>query len=66
LRLLRPGGNFLVKTFVGEELNALSLELKGHFRSLQRTRPESTRKGSSELYLCARGFYQESGRFSAG
>lgn len=62
-RLLRPGGNFLVKTFVGEELNALSLELKDHFRSLKRTRPESTRKGSSEIYLCAQGLQKE-GRHS--
>ena len=62
-RLLRPGGNFLVKTFMGEELNALSLELKRHFRSLQRTRPESTRKGSSEIYLCAQGFQREAGDF---
>lgn len=54
--LLRPGGNFLVKTFVGEELNIFSLELKKHFRSVQRTRPEATRRGSSEIYLCAKGF----------
>ncbi|MBI3060039.1 MAG: RlmE family RNA methyltransferase, partial [Deltaproteobacteria bacterium] len=57
--LLRPGGNFLVKTFVGEELKTLSLELERRFRSLQRTRPESTRKGSSEIYLCAQGFRGE-------
>ncbi len=57
-RLLRPGGNFLVKTFVGEELNAFSLELKEHFRSVQGTRPEATRKGSSEIYFCAKGFQE--------
>lgn len=56
-RLLRPGGNFLVKTFVGEELKAFSLELKRHFRSVQRSRPEATRKGSSEIYFCAQGFH---------
>lgn len=55
-RLLRPGGNFLVKTFMGEELNAFSLELKAYFAFVQGTRPEATRKGSSELYLCAKGF----------
>ena len=54
--LLRPGGNFLVKTFVGEELGVFSLELKKSFLSVQRTRPEATRKGSSEIYLCAKGF----------
>lgn len=58
-RLLRPGGNFLVKTFVGEEMHGLSLDLKRHFRLLQRARPESTRKGSSEIYLCAQGFQRE-------
>ena len=60
-QLLRPGGNFLVKSFVGEELKALSAELKRHFRSLQRARPESTRKGSSELYFCGQGFKKEGG-----
>ena len=54
--LLRPGGNFLVKTFVGEELAAFSVELKQNFLSVHRTRPEATRKGSSEIYLCAKGF----------
>lgn len=58
-RLLRPGGTFLVKTFMAEEINTLSSELKGQFRSLQRTRPESSRKGSSEIYLCAQGFHPE-------
>lgn len=54
--LLRPGGNFLVKLFVSEELEGFTLELKGHFRSVHATRPEATRKGSSEIYLCGRGF----------
>jgi len=58
-RLLRPGGNFLVKTFVAEELKDLSLELKRQFRSLQRARPEASRKGSSEIYFCAQGFQRE-------
>lgn len=56
--LLRPGGNFLVKTFVGDELKAFSLELEEYFPSVERTRPEATRKGSSEIYLCARGLRQ--------
>lgn len=55
-RLLRPGGVFLTKCFMAEELKSLSLELEQRFGSLQRTRPESTRKGSSEIYLCAQGF----------
>jgi 23S rRNA (uridine2552-2'-O)-methyltransferase len=55
-RLLRPGGNFLVKSFVAQELQAFFLELKKDFSSVDRTRPEATRKGSSEIYFCARGF----------
>jgi len=58
-RLLRPGGAFLTKCFMAEELKSLSLELQQRFRLLQRTRPESTRKGSSEIYLCAQGFRGE-------
>jgi 23S rRNA (uridine2552-2'-O)-methyltransferase len=59
-KLLRPGGNFLVKTFVGEELNSFSQQLKEYFRSVQRTRPEASRKGSSEIYFCAQGFKKTS------
>jgi len=55
-RLLRPGGNFLVKSFVAEELRDFFIELKRDFSSVERTRPEATRKGSSEIYFCARGF----------
>jgi 23S rRNA (uridine2552-2'-O)-methyltransferase len=54
--LLRPGGSFLVKTFVAEELRDFFQELKEDFASVERTRPEATRKGSSEIYFCARGF----------
>lgn len=54
--LLKPGGNFLVKTFVGQETDALFAHLRQHFHSFQRTRPEATRKGSSEIYFVAKGF----------
>ena len=54
--LLRPGGSFLVKTFVADELRDYFEELKRDFRSVERTRPEATRKASSEIYFCARGF----------
>ena len=55
-RLLKPGGNFLVKTFIGEESTAFFEELKPHFVSLQRTRSKATRKGSSEIYYFGKGF----------
>jgi 23S rRNA (uridine2552-2'-O)-methyltransferase len=55
-RLLCPGGNFLVKCFVAEDLHEFFKALKRDFLSVDRTRPEATRKGSSEIYFCARGF----------
>lgn len=54
--LLRPGGNFLVKTFEGGETRDFYAGLKRLFGSVQRTRPEATRKGSSEIYFIAKGF----------
>jgi 23S rRNA (uridine2552-2'-O)-methyltransferase len=55
--LLRPGGSFLVKGFVNQELHSFTLELKQHFHSVQRTRPEATRQGSSEFYFFAKDFH---------
>lgn len=54
--LLRPRGSLLVKSFIAEELDNFFAELKKDFVSVERTRPEATRKGSSEIYFCARGF----------
>src|SRR5215510_12218324 len=54
--LLRRGGSFLVKSFVNQELHNFTLEVKKHFRSVQRTRPEATRQGSSEFYFIAKDF----------
>ena len=55
--LLRPGGSFLAKGFVNQELHTFTLELKQHFHAVQRTRPEATRQGSSEFYFFAKDFY---------
>jgi len=55
--LLRPGGSFLAKGFVNQELHTFTLELKKHFHSVQRTRPEATRQGSSEFYFFAKDFH---------
>ena len=54
--LLRPGGALLMKSFISQELQAFTLEIKTHFRSVERTRPEATRQSSSEFYFCARDF----------
>jgi len=59
--LLRPGGSLLVKSFISQELHSFTLEIKKHFRSVQRTRPEATRQGSSEFYFLARDFNENPG-----
>lgn len=59
--LLRPGGTLLIKSFVNAELQALTLEIKQYFRSVQRTRPEATRQASSEFYFCAKDYQPRPG-----
>jgi 23S rRNA (uridine2552-2'-O)-methyltransferase len=55
-QLLRPGGNFLVKSFISNDLHTFTLELKKVFDLVERTRPEATRQASSEFYYCAKDF----------
>ena len=55
-RLLRPGGSLIIKSFVSEELRIFSTELDKQFDSVQRTRPEASRKGSSEIYFFAEDY----------
>jgi 23S rRNA (uridine2552-2'-O)-methyltransferase len=55
--LLKPAGNLLIKSFVSNDLPGFTLELKKSFRVVERTRPEATRRASSEFYFCARDFY---------
>jgi 23S rRNA (uridine2552-2'-O)-methyltransferase len=57
--LLQSRGSFLVKSFVNQELQTFTLELKKHFNSVQRTRPEATRQGSSEFYYLAKGLHEQ-------
>ncbi len=54
--MLRQGGSFLAKSFINQELHTFTLEVKKHFDSVQRTRPEATRQGSSEFYFLATDF----------
>jgi 23S rRNA (uridine2552-2'-O)-methyltransferase len=54
--LLRPGGALLVKSFVSNDLQVFSADLKQQFADVQRTKPDATRQGSSEFYFYAKGF----------
>ncbi len=55
-RLLRSGGSFLIKSFVSVELRNFSAELEKQFGSVQRTRPDASRKRSSEIYFFAKEY----------
>lgn len=51
--LLGLGGNMVVKTFDGQDAEALRKEVKPHFQRALWVRPETTRPGSREKYLVA-------------
>jgi len=54
--MLKSRGAFLFKTFAGADIAGLLKEMSGAFENVQRVRSAATRKGSSELYVVARGF----------
>ena len=54
--ILKPRGVFLCKTFAGADVEALVDEVSNRFHEVQRVRSAATRKGSSEIYVVARGF----------
>jgi len=56
VQLLRRGGSLLIKSFMSGEVPGFSAELKRFFSTVDRTKPEATRHGSSEFYFCAKGF----------
>lgn len=56
VNLLRPGGKLLIKSFISNELHSFTAALKRYFSTVQRTKPEATRQGSSEFYFYAKGF----------
>jgi 23S rRNA (uridine2552-2'-O)-methyltransferase len=50
-RLLRPGGNFVVKVLEGGEMKAFVEQAKAIFQSVKIKRPKSTRDGSTETFV---------------
>lgn len=53
-RLLKPGGNFIVKSFQGEDFSGLLREVRQHFFSVRTYRCRASRKGSTEIYIIAK------------
>jgi 23S rRNA (uridine2552-2'-O)-methyltransferase len=54
--VLKPGGKLVMKLFTGAAATRLVRELRARFDDVRTTRPEATRKGSSEIYAIAAGF----------
>ncbi len=56
LKVLKPGGHFLTKTFQGGTEKTLLDLMKHNFISIHHVKPPASRDGSVELYLLAKGF----------
>lgn len=57
--VLKPKGNFLIKVFQGEGYKELLSTLKKQFQILKTTKPSSSRKKSSEMYIIGLKYRKE-------
>ncbi|HVP95266.1 MAG TPA: RlmE family RNA methyltransferase [Methanoregulaceae archaeon] len=55
-KILKPGGNFIVKSFQGQDFNSLLADVRVYFLSVRTFRPQASRKGSTEIYIIAKNF----------
>ncbi len=55
-RVLKSGGDFLIKVFHGEGIEQYIKELRLKFKVVKTRKPKSSRARSREFYLLARGF----------
>ena len=55
-RVLRPGGDFLIKVFQGEGFDLYHKDIRKLFDKVQMRKPSSSRDRSREQYLLGRGF----------
>jgi 23S rRNA (uridine2552-2'-O)-methyltransferase len=54
IRLLRPGGDFLVKVFQGEGSDAYLKQLRTFFQKVHIRKPKASRGRSGEIYILGR------------
>jgi len=54
--VLRPGGHFLVKVFMGSDFDAFVRAVRRHFRAVKLKKPKSSRAQSREMYVLGREF----------
>ncbi|MOA17800.1 Ribosomal RNA large subunit methyltransferase E [compost metagenome] len=55
-RVLKPGGDFLIKIFQGEGFDEFHKSVRQQFEKVQMRKPTSSRDRSREQYLLGRGF----------
>ena len=55
-RVLKPGGDFLIKIFQGEGFDMYLKDVRTKFDKVQMRKPSSSRDRSREQYLLGRGF----------
>ncbi len=58
-RLLKPGGHFVVKIFQGEDFKRYCDRVKARFGRMHIFKPQSSRKGSKEIFIIGLGKQQE-------
>ena len=54
--VLKPGGNFVVKSFQGEDFAELLAEIRTRFRSARTYQAKASRRGSREIYVIGKNF----------
>jgi 23S rRNA (uridine2552-2'-O)-methyltransferase len=52
-RFLKPGGSFVAKMFNSDEFEGFRAQLRARFKKVEVLRPQSTRKGSKEIFFIA-------------
>ena len=55
-QILKPGGTFVAKVFLGATQGDLLQQMKRDFTSVKHVKPKSSRQGSSEQYVIAKGY----------
>ncbi len=58
-KILKKGGNMVVKIFPGDELGEFKKKLQENFEEIKTYVPKATRKGSSEIYLISLHFKKD-------
>jgi 23S rRNA (uridine2552-2'-O)-methyltransferase len=54
-KILKPGGNFVVKVFQGDMFPDFLAEVKKHFGFVRAYTPQASRKESAEIYVIGKG-----------